>query len=153
VINADTFDITFGEGAGKALLGFGDDLTLAALVESGIDSAITAGLSSVVYGTDFGSGFLSGFGNSLVTLATADFQTLIGDQEFKEGGFAHLGLHGLVGCISAAATGADCAAGALGGVVQSIYAGTLDGKGPAREDYASDEDYTGSAPVGGRMTP
>jgi len=52
-----------------------------------------------------------------------------------------MGLHGLVGCVSAAATGADCAAGALGGVVQSIYAGTLDGKGPAREDYASDEAY------------
>jgi len=66
---------------------------------------------------------------------------LIGDQEFKEGGFAHLGLHGLVGCISAAATGADCAAGALGGIVQSVYAGTLEGKGPAREDYASDEAY------------
>ncbi len=141
VINADTFGITFGEGAGKALLGFGDDLTLAAIVESGIDSAITAGLSSVVYDTDFGAGFLSSFGNSLATLATADFQTLIGDQGLNEGGFAHAGLHGLVGCISAAATGADCAAGALGGVVQSVYAGTLEGKGPAREDYASDEAY------------
>ncbi len=79
--------------------------------------------------------------SSLATLATADFQTLIGDQGLNEGGFAHAGLHGLVGCISAAATGADCAAGALGGVVQSIYAGTLEGKGPAREDYASDEAY------------
>ncbi len=66
---------------------------------------------------------------------------MIGDQGLNEGGFAHAGLHGLVGCISAAATGADCAAGALGGVVQSVYAGTLEGKGPAREDYASDEAY------------
>ncbi len=95
-----------------------------------------------MYGSDFGSGFLSSFSSSVVSLATADFQTLIGDQGLAEGGFAHAGLHGLVGCISAAATGADCAAGALGGVVQSVYAGTLEGKGPVQEDYASDEAYT-----------
>jgi len=123
VINADTFGITFGEGAGKALLGFGDDLTLAAIVESGIDSAITAGLSSVVYGTDFGSGFLNSFGNSLVTLATADFQTLIGKQGLKEGGFEHAGLHALVGCVAAELSSANCASGAIGGIAQSIYAG------------------------------
>ncbi len=123
VINADTFGITFGEGANVALLGFGDDLTLAAIVEGGIDSAVTAGLSSVVYGSDFGSGFLSSFSSSIVTLATADFQALIGKQGLKEGGFEHAGLHALVGCVAAELSSANCASGAIGGIAQSIYAG------------------------------
>ena len=122
-ISVERLGIDLGDNANVALLGFGNDLTLAAIVESGIDSAVTAGLSTAVYGTDFGKGFLSSFGSSLVSLATADFQTLIGKQGLKEGGVEHAFLHGLVGCVSAELSSADCASGAIGGIAQSIYAG------------------------------
>ncbi len=69
---------------------------------------------------------------------------MIGDQGLKEGGFVHAGLHGLVGCISAAATGADCAAGALGGVVQSVYAGTLEGSTLTEEQMLTNVNLIGA---------
>jgi len=96
----------------------------AGMVEGAIDAAISSGLSSAVYGTDFGSGFVRSFGNSVVNLAMADFQSLVGLQNLVEGSAEHMALHGLIGCVAAELSDADCAAGAMAGIAQSIYAGT-----------------------------
>ena len=122
-------------------LGFGENLTFAQLVESGIDATVTAGLTTVVYeDTDFLDSFGSSLGASTVNLAMADLQMGIGDLNLGEGSFQHATLHGLVGCAAAEGLGGDCASGAAAGIAQSIYAG-LQGGEPQRGGFTSDEAY------------
>jgi filamentous hemagglutinin len=123
-ITADTHPELF-----NGLLGtFGNrSLTVAGLLNGAIDGIITSGLSSAVYGTDFGQGFSAALLNTLVTLTLADVQFEIGELGLVEGSFQHALLHGLAGCAAAQALGADCAAGAAGGIAGSIYSGALDG--------------------------
>ncbi|PTQ71231.1 VENN motif-containing pre-toxin protein [Celeribacter persicus] len=106
--------------------GFGNgNLTMANILEGALDGAISSGLSSAVYGTDFMEGFSSSLVNTVVNLTLADVQFEIGEL-FKgganggEGSLGHALLHGLAGCAAAEAQGADCAAGAAGGIAASL---------------------------------
>ncbi len=133
-INPDDLGINLGEGASNPLLGFGEvggnGLTLSNLLEGTLDSVVTSGLSSVVYDTDFSDSFSNALLSTIVNLVIADVQFEIGDwtEEFDwgEGSFEHAMLHGLAGCATAQAQGADCAAGAAGGIAQSLYAGQVE---------------------------
>lgn len=66
----------------------------------------------------------------VVALGLADAQNEIGGlfedgANGGEGSIGHILLHGLAGCAAAEAQGADCAAGAAGGIAQAVYAGGL----------------------------
>ncbi|MEM9524007.1 MAG: hypothetical protein AAF982_08440 [Pseudomonadota bacterium] len=56
-VNAQTLGIGFGKGAHTGLLGFGDDLTLAALVERALDATLSSGLNAAVHRSKFRQGF------------------------------------------------------------------------------------------------
>lgn len=111
----------------------GPQLTVAGILEGTLDSTISSGLSSAVYGTDFADGFSASLVQTVTNLALADAQFEIGGlftDEFGnpinggEGSAGHMLLHALAGCAAAEASGADCTAGAAGGIAQSIYVGT-----------------------------
>ncbi|MCF2869438.1 DUF637 domain-containing protein [Octadecabacter sp. G9-8] len=96
-------------------------------------------MSSAVYGTDFGAGFVTAVTSSTVSLGLADIQSGIGDifedgANGGEGSLAHVTLHAVSGCLAAEAQGADCAAGAAGAMAQAIYAGTMDASGVTQEE-------------------
>ncbi|WP_341368896.1 filamentous hemagglutinin N-terminal domain-containing protein [Yoonia sp. BS5-3] len=147
-VNLDTFGGSF-EGVGwaneslfqTAGLGFGSELTFAALVERGIDATITAGLSAEIHETDFLESFSASMSSAAVNLTMADLQVGIGDLGLNEGGLAHAALHGTVGCLAAEALDGNCASGAAAGIAQSIYAGMQEGSEPLRGDYGSEEAY------------
>ena len=147
-INLDTFGGSL-EGVDWAhqslfeIAGFGSHLTVAGLVEAGIDSTLTAGMSTAVYDTDFLENFRGSVASATVNLAMADLQEGIGDLKLDEGGFEHAALHGLVGCAAAKALDGDCASGAAAGIAQSIYAGLQEGE-PNRNDFTSDDAYLAS---------
>ena len=106
---------------------------------------ITSGLSSAVYGTDFGSSFSRSLLNTVVNLTLADVQFEIGELgnglDNWEGSPGHMLLHGLAGCAAASASGSDCAAGAAGGVAQSLLAGIVSGRVPDQDAYETAEAY------------
>jgi hypothetical protein len=86
---------------------------------------------------------LQSFGNSVVSLATADFQTEIGGNfahgaNGGEGSLGHVVSHGVVGCISEVFQGGNCAAGAAGGAAAALYAGHM--KGVNGDKPLSEED-------------
>jgi filamentous hemagglutinin len=133
-INLDTtFNVEWSDSALQSVFDFGTQsgLSIANLLEGVLDNFISAGLSSVVYGTDFTESFTSSVLSTIVNLAMADVQHGIGDYAqamgIAEGSLQHAILHGLAGCIAAEAQGANCAAGAAGGIASSLYAGTLEG--------------------------
>jgi Possible hemagglutinin (DUF637) len=88
----------------------------------------------VVYGGEFGDNFLSSFSNSVVNLAQADLQTLIGDRyngenalvNGGEGSLGHVIEHAVVGCLTGAALGGDCGASAVAAGISAVYAGAAD---------------------------
>ncbi|WP_232820745.1 DUF637 domain-containing protein [Thalassobius sp. I31.1] len=121
------------------LLRSGGKLTLSAIGESALDSALRSGLNTAVYGSDFGKGLLSGISGSVVNLAMADVQHGIGDlfeggANGGEGSFGHITLHALTGCVAAELQNASCASGAAGAAAQAIYAGTDPGAGTLTDD-------------------
>ena len=136
-INLDTFigDIADGSPLTQNIFGsaFGSSsgLTVQNLFDGAIDGIITSGLSSAVYGTDFGESLSSSLINMVANLALTDVQFEIGELGKGipdwEGSPAHMLLHGIAGCAAAAAQGGNCAAGAAGGIAQSLYAGSLEG--------------------------
>jgi hypothetical protein len=79
------------------------------------EAAIRSSVSTTIHGSSFGNAFVS----NLVTAASADAATLIGDT-FEIGTIdasfgtrvAHASAHAALGCVAAAARGADCAGGA-----------------------------------------
>ena len=78
-----------------------------------------------------------------VSPLVADTQTGIGDVFAREGSggegsLGHVLLHGLAGCVAAEAQGADCAAGAAGGIAGAVYSGMQ--KAPEIDDYGNDLD-------------
>ncbi|WP_299289111.1 DUF637 domain-containing protein, partial [uncultured Tateyamaria sp.] len=110
-----------------SLFGFGNNnLSLQNLVKGGIANTISAGVNAAFYDTDFLDGLAASTLNTVVNLTLADAQFEIGELGFEEGSLNHALLHGLAGCVAAEAQGADCAAGAAGGVAQSIYAGQVE---------------------------
>ncbi|MDD8023530.1 MAG: hemagglutinin repeat-containing protein [Paracoccaceae bacterium] len=130
-----TFNLLGGEAWGQGLtdplLGFGKNLTVANVLEGAFDASIGATIQTAAYGGNFGDAFKGSFINSVVALGLADAQTGVGDVFAREGSggegsLGHVLLHGLAGCVAAEAQGADCAAGAAGGIAQAIYAGGLD---------------------------
>ncbi|MEM9523291.1 MAG: filamentous hemagglutinin N-terminal domain-containing protein, partial [Pseudomonadota bacterium] len=130
-INLDsTFGIEFGKDATTGLLGMGDNLSMANILEGGVDNLISSGLNSAVHGTDFGDGFAACLTSSVVSLSLADIQTGIGGMGATnpnwEGSAGHAALHAIAGCAAAELQSASCAAGAAGGLAQSLYAGTTD---------------------------
>jgi filamentous hemagglutinin len=82
----------------------------------------------------------------VVNLTLADVQFEIGALGLPEGSPAHALLHGLAGCAAAEATGASCAAGAAGGIAQSLYAGTTDetGRHLNAEEYTNTAEFIGA---------
>ncbi|WP_037316942.1 DUF6862 domain-containing protein [Ruegeria halocynthiae] len=111
----------------------GPQLTVAGILEGALDGSISSGLSSAVYGTDFSDGFSASLVQTVTNLALADAQFEIGGLftdangnaiNGGEGSAGHMLLHALAGCAAAEATGAECAAGAAGGIAQSIFVGT-----------------------------
>lgn len=147
-INLDSFGGSFdgaewaNTSAFKAIgFGFGENLTIARLVEAGIDATITSGLSTAVYETDFLDSFGASMRSSAINLTMADLQNGIGDGVtkglYQEGDLAHAALHGLVGCAAAEALDGNCASGAAAAIAQSLYAGTLDGTAPDESDTAA----------------
>lgn len=149
-INLDTLGITAETNPDlfNGLLGeFGNgNLTMAGILEGALDGAISSGLSSAVYGTDFLEGFSSSLVNTVVNLTLADVQFEIGELGLEEGSFQHALLHGLAGCAAAEATGASCAAGAAGGIAQSLYAGTTDeiGRHLNAEEHTNTAEFIGA---------
>ncbi len=107
----------------------GPQLTVAGILEGALDGSISSGLSFAVYGTDFADGFSASLVQTVTNLTLADAQFEIGDLgsgiENWEGSAGHVLLHALAGCAAAEASDADCAAGAAGGIAQSVYAGML----------------------------
>lgn len=129
-----------GDLSDDGLLGIGNEnFSVQGLVQGSLDSVISAGVDSAVYGSDFGDGLLSEISSSFVNLAMADVQGGIGDlyaggASGGEGSFGHISLHALTGCIAAEAQGASCASGAAAGLAQGIYAGTNPSAGTLTDD-------------------
>ncbi|MCB5205540.1 DUF637 domain-containing protein, partial [Neorhizobium sp. T786] len=136
-INLGDMGLLNGSAFSQRLLGaFGNgSLTLGNILEGAFDGLISSGLSSAIYGTDFGTGFSTALIKTVVNLALADVQTEIGDLGLAEGSLPHMLLHGLAGCAAAEAQGGSCAAGAAGGIAQSLYAGYLSGNKPQPGGY------------------
>lgn len=126
---------------------FGSHLTVANVLEGAFDASIGATIQTAAYGGSFGDAFKGSFINSVVALGLADAQTGIGrvfNDEYGnpinggEGSLGHVLLHGFAGCVAAEAQGADCAAGAAGGIAGAIYSGMQ--KAPEIDDYGNDLD-------------
>ena len=66
--------------------GFGESLSYGAVLEGVLDSALSSGASSLIYGSDFGDGFQRGVINSTTNLIAAAFQHEIGDLAQTRGG-------------------------------------------------------------------
>lgn len=112
-------------------LGMGQKFSEAKLAEGLLDTAITAGLSSAIYGTDFGDNFVRSYASHVVMAATADLQTGIGDWAEKHGGegsVGHVLMHAGVGCLASELLRGKCGAGAAAAAASALYAGTLKGR-------------------------
>lgn len=118
---------SWGEGFSRGLFVESGKLTAASVLEGAFDATISSGLSSAISGSDFREGLTTSLVRSVVALGLADTQNQIGGIGLEEGSVSHALLHGLAGCAAAEASGADCRAGAVAGIAQSIYAGTLSG--------------------------
>ena len=121
--------------AGQSLLGAVDGkFTFANIVDGLGDSVVKAGLTTAVYGGEFGDNFKSAFKSTVVNLAQADLQSLIGDRHTGEnaqinggeGSVGHVLEHFGVGCIAGAALGGSCAASGVAAGISAIYAGAVD---------------------------
>uniref|UniRef100_A0A7C1SXR2 Filamentous hemagglutinin N-terminal domain-containing protein n=1 Tax=Agrobacterium albertimagni TaxID=147266 RepID=A0A7C1SXR2_9HYPH len=99
--------------------GFGTSrFTMAGLLNAGLDGVISSGLSSAVYGTDFGSGVLS----SIVTyvangVAGAGIEEIADRYGHSTFSVEKLVAKATINCLAAEATGASCASGAVGSLV------------------------------------
>jgi hypothetical protein len=99
-----------------------------------IPSAAFSGLASTGLGGTFGENFQRSFSNSLVNLAQADLQTLIGDRHNGanarvnggEGSAGHVFEHALLGCLAGSALGGSCEASAAVAAVSALHAGAVD---------------------------
>ena len=143
---------SWGDGFNTGLLG-GEQLTAANVLERAFDGAISSGLSSAVYGTDFKTGLRNSVIRNVVALGLADVQAKIGGVfndangdsiNGGEGSFGHIALHAIAGCAAAEASGADCGAGAAGAVVQAVYSGSLSGTGLSDEQQIKRAQLYGS---------
>ena len=106
-------DALFGIGSGQ--------FTMAGLLETGLDGVIRSGLSSAVYGTDFGDGVLA----SVVSyVANGVSGALIEETAnvFGHGAFSieKLVAKATINCLAAEAGGASCASGAIGSLVTEL---------------------------------
>ncbi len=142
------FSIIGGEwGDGfKTGLFDGGQLTAANVLEGAFDGAISSGLSSAVYGTDFKTGLRNSVVRNIVALGLADTQNEIGkvfndNANGGEGSLGHALLHGVAGCAAAELQGASCAAGAAGGIAQSIYAGSISTTEPTPDQFSTPEEF------------
>ena len=133
-INLDDFGVT---GLSEdSLIGLGDDFTIANLAEDALDNVLTAGMTSVAYGADFGDAFTASTIATIVNAAAADLQTGIGDIAGDlggEGSLGHVLLHSALGCTAAALQDSNCAAGALGAGTTAILAGVAQSQGLSTE--------------------
>ena len=91
-------------------------------------------LTTAVYGGEFGDNFKSAFTSTVVNLAQADLQSLIGDRHTGEnaqvnggeGSVGHVFEHALLGCLAGSALGSTCEAGAVAAAASALYAGAVD---------------------------
>ncbi|WP_299085615.1 DUF637 domain-containing protein [uncultured Ruegeria sp.] len=137
------FGVEFGDAAKDSVFGVGttNGLSFANVLEGTLDAAITSGLNTAVYDTDFLDGFTTSVVTTAVNLTLADAQFEIGRLGLDEGSVPHAFLHGIAGCAAAEAQGASCAAGAAGGIAQSLYAGTTE----ELDRHLNAEEYTDTA--------
>lgn len=106
-----------------------DLVTPAAIIDRLGDRVITQVVSNVVYGQNPLAGFDNLGRSFLVTEVMAISQFGIGElgngsNTPWEGSFAHLMLHGGVGCLAMAAMQGNCTAGFFSGAGQSLLAGS-----------------------------
>ncbi len=121
-INLSTSDFDTSKLSQNLIAGFGNrNLTIAGLLEAGLDGVISNGLSAAVYGTDFGSGVLAS-----VVSYIADGVAGSGIREISDitghGGFSitKLVAKATLNCLAAEAKGASCASGAVGSLVTEL---------------------------------
>jgi len=106
--------------------GFGTtQFTMAGLLNAGLDGVISSGLSSAVYGTDFGSGVL----NSIVTyvangVAGAGIEEIADRYGHSTFSVEKLVAKAMLNCLAAEAKGASCASGAVGSLVTELALNT-----------------------------
>lgn len=130
-INVSNFikpDTALGKSlAGNIIPGFGNagQFIWKGLLDAGLDGVISSGLSSVVYGTDFGSGVLAE-----VVSYVADGLAGAGIREASDatshGSFSleKLIAKATINCLAAELKGASCASGALGSLVTELVVAT-----------------------------
>jgi hypothetical protein len=142
--NAGTSALTAGLTAGlttsfninglptEAIFDGFSDVSISSIVNGGLDNLIEAGVSTLINGGDFGDTFWQLALTDSVNVLQAALQNQIGGifengSNGGEGSFGHVFLHGLVGCATAELLDGHCAAGAAGGAISALYAGTLGG--------------------------
>ena len=73
--------------------------------------------------------------SSVVNLAAADFQNVIGTSGLEAGSLGHMATHGILGCATSALQGGSCAAGAAGAVAYSALSAGMLRDRPDPADY------------------
>ncbi len=118
-------DINFPNGHpfNDALIdGFGSSqLTVSGLLNAGLDGAISSGVASAAYGTDFGNGVLgavvSYVASGVAGAAIEGVSDIYGHDRFS---IEKLVAKATINCLAAEAQGASCGSGALGSLVAEI---------------------------------
>lgn len=91
-----------------------------------IRSAISAGISTAVYGGSFGQAFAGGLVRDAAALAAnavgVKLPGIGSDGANTETIIANAAAHALIGCAAQGLTGGDCAGGAIGGAASAIAA-------------------------------
>jgi hypothetical protein len=96
-------------------------LTLLKLANAGLDGAITSGLSSAVYGTDFGAGVVDALTRAVVSgVAGASIQEVSDLLGHDVASLEKTIAKATVNCLAAQANGASCASAALGTLVTEL---------------------------------
>ncbi|MEN7531924.1 DUF637 domain-containing protein, partial [Cupriavidus sp. DL-D2] len=91
-----------------------------------VRSAISAGISTAVYGGSFGQAFAGGLVRDAAALAAnavgANVPGLGDDRATTNSIIANAAAHALIGCAAQGLTGGDCAGGAIGGAASALAA-------------------------------
>jgi hypothetical protein len=115
-------NINLPQGEAPLIAGFGSSqLTLSGLVNAGLDGAITSGLSSAVYGTDFSAGVVDALTRAVVAgVAGAAIQEVADIYGHDTAALEKTIAKATVNCLAAQANGASCASAALGRLVVDL---------------------------------
>ena len=104
------------------IAGFGSgQFTMAGLLNAGLDGVISSGLSSAVYGTDFGDGVLASLVSYIADgVAGAGIEEVADKYGHDVFSVEKLIAKATLNCLAAEAKGASCASGAVGSLVTDL---------------------------------